>query len=66
MALIFIACVMHCCTQVTSPDKVWDDHDQQALDMARKGCYSRDKQCLVKLRKVEESIYTAICGKENN
>lgn len=65
LAHVFIVCVMHCCTQVLAPDKVWDKQDQQALQSTQQHCRDEGK-CLIKLKKVEQGIYTAICGKDNN
>ncbi len=65
MATIFIQCLIHCCTQVMAPDSVWDRQDKDALQSASVHCREEDK-CLTKFRKVEQGIYTAICGKENN
>lgn len=68
MATLFITCVLHCCTQVMAPSPDWTDHDKAALGTARNTC-RRDypqSSCLVKFKRVEESVYTAICGKENN
>lgn len=64
----FITCVMMCCTQVLIPDKVWTDKDQKTLDAARLHCrqaYGRSP-CLVKFKRVEESVYSALCGANNN
>lgn len=65
--MIFLACVLLCCTQVLSPKPPWTNQDQKALDRARITCSNRDDRqtCLVKFRKVEESIYDAICGEDN-
>lgn len=69
MSIIFISCLMHCCTQVLAPTTDWDDQDRAAMDTARKHCSAPERKynkCLVKFKKVEQSIYTAICGAENN
>ncbi len=65
MVTLFIACAIHCCTQVMAPDSVWDDQDKQALLSAQIHCREEHK-CLIKFKKVEQSIYTAVCGKDNN
>lgn len=64
----FITCIMMCCTQVLIPDKVWTKKDQQVLNVGRQHCrdtYSKSP-CLIKLKRVEESVYSALCGANNN
>lgn len=67
MSVIFITCVLHCCTQVLSPTIEWTQQDKKALNTAQVHCrVEKPSKCLIKFKKVEEAIYTAICGKENN
>lgn len=61
--MFFTTCVLACCTAVTTPDKTWSLQDQQALDKARETCDKDDGKCLIKFKKVEQSIYAAICGR---
>lgn len=65
MSYIFITCIMHCCTQVQNPTPEWTDHDQRAMISAQEHCRN-ENECLVKFKKVEEGLYTAICGQPNN
>lgn len=65
MATLMLTCVLHCCTLVLAPDRKWTDQDKGALSSAQQHCRDEGK-CLVKLKKVEEGLYTATCGKENN
>jgi hypothetical protein len=62
MATLFITCVLHCCTEVQAPDSRWDDHDKAALKTAQEHCYNEGK-CLIRFKKVEESIYDATAEK---
>lgn len=85
MSLMFITCMLHCCTSVTlntapvahdkrgdsstmAPTLEWTDQDEKARHAAITHCReaSSDQQCLTKFKRVEPSIYTAICGKNNN
>ncbi len=63
--MIFISCILHCCTQVMTPDLTWLEKDNHVLQVTRQHCADQGK-CLVKLKKVEEAVYTAVCGKANN
>lgn len=65
MSMIFITCILHCCTQVRTPQREWTDQDKKTLDTAREHCY-KEKECLIKFRKIEDSVYEAICGRDNN
>lgn len=62
----FITCIMACCTHVLAPD--WNKIDDVNLDHARTRCREmyKESRCLVKFTKVEERVYRAICGKDNN
>jgi len=64
----FVTCVMYCCTQVLTPVLVWTDEDKSNLSHARQRCpiiYS-ESPCLTKFTKVEDKVYQAICGRNNN
>lgn len=68
MALIFITCVMHCCTQVMLAAPEWDKKDNVYLEAAQLRCreiYPKSP-CLTKFIKMEEQVFRAVCGKENN
>ena len=62
----FVVCLLYCCTAVSSPDKTWSKQDQQALDNARQTCDREYGDCLLKFKKVEDSIYTAECGRDKH
>lgn len=66
--MMFISCVLFCCTWVTSPTEEWNKRDDLALRSAKKRCREiyKESKCLIKFKKVEENIYRATCGKENN
>lgn len=66
--MVLIKCIMVCCTQILIPDKIFTKQDQATLDRARFVCREQYKNspCLVKLKRVEDSVYSAICGKNNN
>jgi hypothetical protein len=68
MSTLFLICVMHCCTKVMAPDSNWVDRDYQALHGAQNNCKQEYKEspCLVEFKRVEENVYRALCGKENN
>jgi hypothetical protein len=65
MNTIVVICLLHCCTTITSPTKEWNENDQRTLKTAQNYCKKKG-ECLISLKKVEESVFTALCGKENN
>lgn len=65
MATLFITCMLHCCTRVLTPNSQWTDQDNKALQLAQQHCQQENK-CLITFKKVEEGVYSAICGQENN
>jgi hypothetical protein len=65
LAELFITCILHCCTQVQTPNGIWNEQDREALRQARNHC-ADESECLTKFTKAEDGIYTAICGEENN
>lgn len=73
MTLLFIQCVVHCCTRVmTKPN--WVDDDYKALRVAQTNCKElaatdkiyKGSSCLVEFLKVEDRMFRATCGKDNN
>jgi hypothetical protein len=48
-----------------APTDAWVKQDQVALSTARHHCQQESK-CLITFQKVEEGIYAAMCGKDNN
>lgn len=73
--MTFTSCLLACCTLVSSPSHQWIPQDQEALETARTHCggeracdargHNCDNECLVKFNKIEDSIYEAICGRNN-
>ncbi len=68
MSTIFVTCLLHCCTRVLAPNDQWDEQDANALRSAKVHCYTEKKpnNCLIRFKKVEQGVYTAVCGEENN
>lgn len=65
--ILTIVCVLHCCTQVRLSHPM-TDKDKQVVVTARQTCgltYEKSP-CLIKLTSKEDSVYTALCGAENN
>ncbi len=68
MSLIFITCVLHCCTRVMLAAPEWDKKDNIQLQGAQARCHELYKQspCLTTFTKMEDNVFRAICGKDNN
>lgn len=66
--MMFLSCILMCCTQVLSYNSKWSKQDQEHLTIARSRCKEiyPNSPCLTKFQKTEELVYRAICGKNNN
>jgi hypothetical protein len=62
MSLIFIACVLHCCTQVRSFEKTWSDVDQKALDKGRVFCVDMGQAGLYNIKDEKPPDYEGPTG----
>lgn len=64
----FVDCVLHCCTFVLTQQLQWLPEDIDNLTRARMRCPQiyKNSPCLTKFTKVEERVYRAICGRNNN
>jgi hypothetical protein len=61
----FYAVLIFCpATRIVNPSGDWNDQDQKALTAAQNTCKIayNDSPCLKTFKKVEEGVYTAICG----
>lgn len=64
LTLILLASLTCPATSIINRTNIWNDQDDKALSQAVKGCarsYERSP-CLKEFTKVEESVYTALCG----
>lgn len=65
--MIFLRCVLLCCTTILTPENHWTKADEKHYDIASKRCGElfTESPCLVKLTKVEDLVYRATCGRNN-
>lgn len=64
-ATLILSVLINCpATKIVNPGGFWDDQDEQALSVAKKRCGQiyQNSPCLTTFKKIEEGVYTAICG----
>lgn len=53
-------------TKLINETKEWTKKDQQTMDFAKDRCKDvyKGNPCLVQFKKVEEGVYSALCGQK--
>jgi hypothetical protein len=66
--MVLVTCAIVCCTTFTTSSSKITKVDTINLNHARKRCGELypDSPCLTKFTKVEDNVYRATCGPNNN